>query len=43
MKNDAKKLIEVSHIVKHFDVSQGLFRKEYVHAVEDVSFAIHKG
>ena len=43
MKNDAKKLIEVSHMVKHFDVSQGLFHKEYVHAVEDVSFAIHKG
>lgn len=25
MKNDAKKLIEVSHMVKHFDVSQGTF------------------
>jgi oligopeptide transport system ATP-binding protein len=43
MKDDAKKLIEVKNMVKYFDVSHGLFKKEYVHAVEDVSFYINKG
>lgn len=43
MKNDAKKLIEVKNMVKYFDVSRGILKKEYVHAVEDVSFYIKKG
>lgn len=43
MKNDAKKLVEVKNMVKYFDVSRGIFKKEYVHAVEDVSFYIKKG
>ena len=43
MKDDAKKLIEVKNMVKYFDVSHGLFKKEFVHAVEDVSFYIKKG
>lgn len=43
MKDDAKKLIEVKNMVKYFDVSHGLFKKEFVHAVEDVSFCINKG
>lgn len=43
MKDDARKLVEVKNMVKYFDVSHGLFKKEYVHAVEDVSFYIKKG
>ena len=43
MKDDAKKLIEIKNMVKYFDVSHGLFKKEFVHAVEDVSFYIKKG
>lgn len=39
----AKKLVEVHHLMKYFDVSKQLFKKEYVHAVDDVSFFIRKG
>lgn len=42
--NEKKKLIEIQHLQKYFPVKGGLFReKNYVHAVEDVSFDIYKG
>lgn len=37
------KLIEINHLKKYFDVGSSSFHKEYVHAVEDVSFYIKKG
>lgn len=35
-------LLEVSNLTKHFPVG-GLFRSVKVHALEDVSFSVHKG
>ncbi|SFQ07693.1 oligopeptide transport system ATP-binding protein [Lachnospiraceae bacterium XBB1006] len=43
MKNEEKTLLRIEHLVKRFDVSTNAFQKEYVHAVEDVSFEIKKG
>ncbi|MEG0806503.1 MAG: ATP-binding cassette domain-containing protein [Lachnospiraceae bacterium] len=43
MSNEKEKLLEIEHLVKYFDVSKSVFNKEYVHAVEDVSFYIRKG
>src|SRR5438045_4073054 len=38
-------LIEVEHLIKHFPVRQGVFARStgVVHAVEDVSLAVHAG
>lgn len=43
MSSSDEKLLQIEHLVKHFDISQSAFKKEYVHAVEDVSFYINKG
>jgi len=42
---DGRPLLEVRNLVKHFYVSGGLFggRESVVRAVDDVSFAIHRG
>src|SRR5437773_10138057 len=42
---DGRPLLEVRNLVKHFYVSGGLFggREGVVRAVDDVSFAIHRG
>lgn len=39
---DEKVLVKVENLKKYFEIKSG-FDKKYVHAVEDVSFAIHKG
>ena len=36
-------LLEVKHLKKYFPVKQGLMKKAYVKAVDDVSFSIRKG
>lgn len=36
-------LLEVKNLKKYFEVKQGLFKKAYVKAVDDVSFSIKKG
>ena len=38
-----KKILEVEHLRKYFTVSSGMFKKEYIQAVEDVSFYIYEG
>ncbi len=38
-----KKLLEVEHLRKYFPIKSGVFKKEYVQAVEDVSFSIYEG
>jgi oligopeptide transport system ATP-binding protein len=38
-----EKLVEVQHLKQYFPVSDGLFTKKYVKAVDDVSFYINKG
>jgi len=38
-----KKLLEVEHLRKYFPIKSGIFKKEYVQAVEDVSFFIYEG
>ena len=43
MSRNNEKLLQIEHLVKHFKISDSLFKKEYVHAVEDVSFFIYKG
>ncbi|MBE5902039.1 MAG: ATP-binding cassette domain-containing protein [Lachnospiraceae bacterium] len=43
MSKEEKTLLTIEHLVKYFDVSQSILHKEYVHAVEDVSFEIKKG
>ncbi|MBK5253218.1 MAG: ABC transporter ATP-binding protein [Peptostreptococcaceae bacterium] len=40
---DPEVLLEVINLKKYFDVKIGLGRKNYVKAVEDISFKIHKG
>ena len=41
--NNAKNLVEVQNLKQYFPVASGLFKKSYVKAVDDVSFAIKKG
>jgi len=41
--DDRKKLLEVQNLRKYFPVKSGLFRKEYIQAVENVSFFIYEG
>ena len=43
MEQKSKKLIEVQNLKQFFPVSGGLFKKNYVKAVDDVSFHIRKG
>ncbi|MDO5444041.1 MAG: ABC transporter ATP-binding protein [Eubacteriales bacterium] len=44
MEENAKKLLEVEHLKQYFPVSgNSLFEKQYVKAVDDVSFFINKG
>lgn len=42
--SEQKKLVEIDHLRKYFPVKgTGLGRRQYVHAVEDVSLCIYKG
>ena len=42
--NERTKLLEVEHLRKYFPVHNGAFRKkEFVQAVEDVSFTVYEG
>ena len=43
MANNANNLVEVQNLKQYFPVASGLFKKSYVKAVDDVSFAIKKG
>ncbi|MBP3941950.1 MAG: ABC transporter ATP-binding protein [Christensenellaceae bacterium] len=40
---ERKKLLEVEHLKKYFPVKAGLFRKNYIQAVDDVNLFIYKG
>ena len=39
----AKKLLEIENLKKYFPVKAGFLKKNYVQAVEDVSFSIYQG
>ena len=41
--SEKKKLLEVEHLRKYFPIKSGMLKKEYVQAVEDVSFYIYEG
>ena len=41
--DEKKVLLEVEHLRKYFTVKSSVFKKEYIQAVEDVSFRIYKG
>ena len=41
--DERKTLLEVEHLRKYFTVKSGIFKKEYIQAVEDVSFRIYQG
>ena len=41
--DEKKKLLEVEHLRKYFTVKSGMLKKDYIHAVEDVSFTIYEG
>ena len=43
--NTREPIVEVEHLVKHFPVKQGVFARGHgiVHAVEDVTLAVHPG
>ena len=41
--SEKKKLLEVEHLRKYFPIKAGMFKKEHVQAVEDVSFFIYEG
>ena len=41
--DERKKLLEVEHLRKYYPVKSGVFRKDSVQAVEDVSFFIYEG
>lgn len=43
MSNEREKLLEVTNLRKYFPIKNGLFRKAYVQAVQDVSLHIYKG
>ena len=38
-----EKLLEIQNLKQYFPVSAGIFKKNYVKAVDDVSFHINKG
>ncbi len=40
---ERKKLLEVEHLKKYFPVKAGLFKKNYIQAVDDVNLFIYKG
>ena len=40
---ERKTLLEVQHLRKYFPVKSGLFRREHIQAVEDVSFSLYAG
>ncbi|MEG2073156.1 MAG: dipeptide ABC transporter ATP-binding protein [Angelakisella sp.] len=39
----SEKLVEIQHLQQYFDVSDNVFKKKYVQAVDDVSFYVNKG
>ena len=39
----SEKLLEVEHLQQYFPVKGGMFKTNYVQAVDDVSFYINKG
>ncbi|MEG1943342.1 MAG: ATP-binding cassette domain-containing protein, partial [Angelakisella sp.] len=39
----SEKLVEIQHLQQYFDVSDSVFKKKYVQAVDDVSFYVNKG
>ncbi len=41
--NEKKKLVEVENLRKYFSVKEGIRKKSYIQAVEDVSFYIYQG
>ena len=41
--DERKKLLEVDNLRKYFPVKSGVFKKEYIQAVENVSFVIYEG
>ncbi len=41
--SDKKVLVEVNHLKKYFNINTGVFSSKPLKAVDDVSFAIHKG
>ena len=41
--DERKKLLEVENLRKYFPVKSGIFKKEYIQAVENVSFFIYEG
>ncbi|HRX58405.1 MAG TPA: ABC transporter ATP-binding protein [Eubacteriales bacterium] len=43
MTQQSKKLLEIENLRKYFPVKSGLFRKDYVQAVQDVSLHIFEG
>ena len=43
MTQQSKKLLEIENLRKYFPVKAGLFRKDYVQAVQDVSLHIFEG
>ena len=40
---ERKVLLEVQHLRKYFPIKNGMFRTEYVQAVEDVTFSLYAG
>lgn len=40
---ERKKLVEVTNLRKYFPIKTGLFKTEYIQAVQDVSFFIYEG
>ncbi len=41
--DEKKTLLKVEHLRKYFPVKSGMFKKDYIQAVEDVSFRIYQG
>ena len=41
--DERKKLLEVENLRKYFPVKSGMFKKEYIQAVENVSFFLYQG
>ena len=41
--DERKVLLEVQHLRKYFPIKNGMFRTEYVQAVEDVTFSLYAG
>ena len=40
---ERKKILEVEHLQKYFKINAGTFKREYVQAVQDVSFYVYEG